>query len=572
MLITLKKLRAILTPGEQRQAVWMLFIALLMAMAEMVSVISIMPFLSVLTRPGIVEQNPWLHRLYSYTGFPEPHTFIFALGAASIALVAGSSLFKTVTQHLLNRFVQLLRHSISHRLLATYLRQPYEFFLDRHSADLSKAILTDVDLLLGSLIQPLSQLIVQGIIVITILILIFSYDAPTALITTLVVGSLYGSLYALIRRRLRRMGEELQDVNEQRYRACSESLHGVRDIKINHAESAYLDRYYQASRTQARHLAATDTLSQVPLYFVESIAYSGLILIALMLLNKTGDVAHIMPALGLYAFAAYRMLPAAQLMYRGFARLEFSLASLNAIYDDLTLSGSMTTQTDATAMPVSAKSEIRLRGIKYSYPSNPYKFVLDEFNLVIPVNTSIGIAGASGSGKSTIMDILLGLLRPQAGSLIVDGAVITDDDISTWQRSIGYVPQHIYLVDASIAENIAFGVPRCDIDMASVKRAACAAQIHDFVIAELPNGYATTVGDRGIRLSGGQRQRIAIARALYRDPPILFMDEATSALDHQTEAAVNEAIRFLSGRKTIVVIAHRESSLKYCDHIISVGK
>lgn len=566
---TLNKVWSLFTPAEQRKAIWMLLLALCMAVAETAGVISIMPFLSVLARPGIIQENSWLHAAYSRLGFTESSRFITALGLASIVLVITSSAFKTVTQHLLNRFVHLLRHSISSRLMARYLAQPYEFFIQRNTAELSKTILAEVDMVMYNLIQPFSQVIVQGIIVLAMLVLVFAYNPLTALAIVTVVGCLYGLIYLLVRSRLKRIGSEMVEATEQRYQTCNEALQGIRDIKITHAEWAYQQRYDHASRTQARHQAASETLSQTPLYLVEATGYTGLILIALALLLKSGDVAQVLPGLGLYGFAAYRMLPAVQIMYRGFARLQFASATLDNLHQDLTLPLPPTAASGQP--PIVPRQEIRLSSIRYAYPSALDKPVLDGFDLVIPVNTSVGIQGPSGAGKSTVMDILLGLLEPQAGTLSVDGQPITAQNLHAWQAAIGYVPQQIYIADTSVAANIAFGIPPEQIDMQAVQRAAKAAQIHDFVVNELPQGYDTPVGDRGIRLSGGQRQRIGIARALYRDPPVLFMDEATSALDAQTEAALNDAIRTLSGSKTIVVIAHKPVSLKYCQCVVEIG-
>jgi ABC-type multidrug transport system fused ATPase/permease subunit len=242
------------------------------------------------------------------------------------------------------------------------------------------------------------------------------------------------------------------------------------------------------------------------------------------------------------------------------------MAPLNTISHDLTLPGIRRHTPSAQLLP---QREIRLEQVSYAYPSSPDSLVLNQFDLVIKANSCVGIVGRSGSGKSTIMDILLGLLQPQKGAFYVDDMMITEANVSDWQYSVGYVPQHIFLSDSSVLENIAFGIPFSEIDQKAVEQAARAAHIHDFIINELPKGYDTLTGDRGIRLSGGQRQRIAIARALYRDPPVLFMDEATSALDAQTEEAINEAIRALSGNKTIVMIAHKESSLRHCQQIFS---
>ena len=539
----------------------MLVLVVLMALAETLGVLSIMPFLSVLSRPALIHENPLLQSAYTHWSFRNERGFILALGLVSITLVVASSLFKTLTLHTLNRFVHLERHSISSRLLSRYLHQPYEFFLSRNSSILGKNLLSEVDQILFELIQPLSQLFAQGAIVLAMALLIFLYDPLTAIGIVLVLSLLYGAIYGLVRKRLTRIGCERQAANGVRYQAANEALSGIKDVKITHSATAYQAQFEKASRLYSRHMATNDTLSQSPLYLVEATGYSMLIVVALVLLLRSNDIAHVLPALGLYGFAAYRMLPAAQVMYRGFAKLRVSSAALESIHRDLALPDEPAATGTSILVP---QHEIRLQGIRYAYPSTPDKPVLDSFELAIPANTSVGITGKSGVGKSTVMDLLLGLLHPQAGTLSIDGVAVDAGNVAAWQRAIGYVPQHIFLADASVAENIAFGVPREKIDMQAVERATRAAQIHDFVVNELSRGYDTNVGDRGIRLSGGQRQRIGIARALYRDPPVLFLDEATSALDAQTEEALNEAIRKLSGSKTIVVIAHKQASLEFC--------
>jgi ABC-type multidrug transport system fused ATPase/permease subunit len=568
MLNILKKIWSIFTPAERRKAVRMLVLVVLMAVAETASVLSIMPFLSVLGRPAIIHETPLLLDLYRRLGLTDTRQFIFLLGFASIALVIASSLFKTVTLHVLNRFVHMERHSISTRLLSRYLEQPYEFFLVHNPSILAKNVLSEVDQLLFELVQPLSQLLAQGAVLLAMTLLIFCYDALTAVCIMATLAVLYGTIYVLVRKRLARIGKERQAADGHRYQACNEALGGIKDVKITHATKAYLGHFERASHLFSRHFATNETLAQSPLYLVEATGYTGLIVIALVLLLRSNDIAHVLPALGLYGFAAYRMLPSAQIMYRGLAKLRFASPHLDSIARDLNL------PKEPDVKPGNALSlhrEIRLDRIRYAYPSAPERWILDGFDLTIPANSSVGIIGKSGAGKSTLMDILLGLLHPQEGVMSVDGVPITADNAADWQRTIGYVPQHIYLSDASVAENIAFGVPRKAIDMAAVERAARAAQIHDFVVGELPQGYDTHVGDRGIRLSGGQRQRVGIARALYRDPSVLLMDEATSALDEQTEQALNEAIRQLSGSKTVVVIAHKEASLHYCQNVVTVG-
>lgn len=569
MITLLGKVWSLFTVSERRSAVLMLVMIVLMAFAETVGVMSIMPFLSVLGRPEIVQESAWLQWLYAASGTEDSRRFIVRLGLMSMAVVLLSSAFKTVTFHLVNRFVHMLRHSISARLLSRYLHQPYEFFLERNPSSLAKSVLSEADQITFDLLQPLSMLIAQGVVVLAMVALVFVYDPVMAVCIVAAVGALYGAIYLLVRRRLSRIGQARIEANTGRYQSCNEALGGIKDVQVTHSAAAYSDAYSRHSREFSRHSATAETLSASPLYIVEAVGYSGLILIALFLLIRSNDIAHVLPALGLYGFAAYRLLPAVQIMYRGFARLRFSSAALDSLHRDLSLPTDNSPKDDTPALE--PKRDIRLRGIRYAYPSSPDKPVLDGVDLTIPANTSLGIAGKSGSGKSTLMDILLGLLQPQAGALSVDDLVITVDNVGAWQRAIGYVPQHIYLSDASVAENIAFGVAKKDIDMQAVERAARAAQIHDFVVGELPQGYGTRVGDRGVRLSGGQRQRVGIARALYRDPPVLLLDEATSALDTATEDAVNSAIRMLSGSKTVVLIAHREASLRTCGQVVRLA-
>lgn len=567
MIADLRKTWNILTTSERRRAVWMLLLISLMAATEMAGVLSVMPFLSVMGRPELIHENPVLATAYEWLPGSSDRTFLVALGIVSIATVVGASTFKALTLHSVNRFVHFLRHSISIRLLSRYLRQPYEYFLETNPSQLSRNVLSEVDHLLSGLIQPLSQMIAQGTVVAAMAALVLWYDPVTAIGIVVTVGILYSAIYHGVRRRLFRLGRERQAANGQRFQSCNEVLGGIKEVKITQATDVYLGRFSNASREFSRHLATGDTLAQTPLYVVEAVGYSGLILIALMLMLRNNDLTQVLPALGLYGFAAYRMLPAAQIMYRGFAKLKFSSAALETVHRDLMLSEEAIPAGSEVLIP---QREIRLDNVTYAYPSAQERPVLKSTNLTIPVNSSVGIVGRSGAGKSTLMDILLGILSPQSGSLKVDDATVSPSNVAAWQRAIGYVPQHIYLSDASVAENIAFGVPRRDIDMAAVRKAAAVAQIHDFITNELNAGYDTPIGDRGVRLSGGQRQRIGIARALYRDPPVILMDEATSALDVETESDLNNALKGMLGKKTIIIVTHRDSFLSHCDSILSI--
>lgn len=563
-----QKIWSLLTLVERRKAMLLLILVICMAGLETLGVLSIAPFLSVLARPNIIQENKWYREIFEEFGFLNNADFISVLGFVTIAIVIFSSAFKVITFHFVVRFIHMSRHSISTRLLHVYLHQPYEFFLTRNPSDMAKNVLSEVDQIVFDLLQPLTMLLAQGAIAIAMVLLVFIYDPLMAIAIVVTVSLLYYCIYMLVRKRLARTGAARQQADSSRYKASNEALGGIKDVKMAHATREYIKGFSRASHEFSRNSAAAETLSQSPLYIVEAVGYSGLILISLFLLWRSGDMAQVLPALGLYGFAAYRLLPAVQIMYRGIARLRFSSAALENIHKDISLPILLEKNTQSSMCP---RREICLRDVYYSYPASPEEFILSGINITIPANSTVGLIGRSGAGKSTVMDILLALVKPHSGSVIVDGVVIDSENQSEWQRSIGYVPQHIYLADVSLAENIAFGVALENIDMQAVERAARIAQIHDFAINELPQGYYTLVGDRGIRLSGGQRQRVGIARALYRDPPVLCMDEATSALDARTEQELNDAIRVLSGLKTVVIIAHREASLKNCDQIVTIG-
>lgn len=554
MFSTLGKLWSLLTPAEHRRALGVLCLVVVMAGLETLGVLSIMPFLTVLGRQEAIHTQPVLATLYQRLAFTSERQFTIALGLASIVLVLGSSLFKTITQHILNRFVHLQRHSLSSRLLARYLAQPYAFFLSRNSSEFSKNILSEVDQLVVNMLLPVAQMLSQGAVILAMALLIIAHDPWMAVAVVITFGTIYAVIYTVVRQRLTRIGRESQQANQERYQACAEVFSGIKDVKITHATPAYLDRFHRAARLFARHQATADTINQTPLYIVEATGYCGLIVIALLLMMQSNDMSHVLPTLGLYGFAAYRMLPAAQIIYRGVARLRFGAAALDKVCQDMSLPDEME---QPSSRPLELRQAIRLDKVSFAYPSTPGKAVLSHFSLTIPANSSLVIVGRSGSGKSTVMDVLLGLLQPQQGRLLVDEVEIGPHNVRQWQSSLGYVPQHIYLMDATVAQNIALGVPPERIDQAAMERAARIAQIHDFVVGELEQGYDTVIGERGIRLSGGQRQRIGIARALYRDPAVLLMDEATSALDGETEKAFNQALQALSGKKTVIVISHR---------------
>ena len=568
MFSILIQLWKILTPLDKRKLLVVLILVVIMAGIEAIGVVSIMPFLAVLANPTVIESNLLLQKISKILLVSDTRQFIVYLGVISLIIVICSTVIKIITQYALYRFSNLQRHYFSTRLLEIYLQQPYEFFIEKNSSNLIKNILSEVDELVRGIIQPILFLIAYSVVILCVIAILVCYDPIMAISTAFILMFFYIIIFLSVKKVLDRIGQSFVEANEMRYQACSEVLGGIKDIIINHAEKQYIEKVDHSSRLYSLHLATKETLGQVPLHIVETIGYGCIIILAITLVVSGKEISHILPILGLYGIAAYRMLPAAQNIYRAVSQIKFSQNVFNLIRDEFLLEREKIDFKPDYKLKF--EKIIQLENICFSYSSRSDHLVFDDFNLNILKNQSIGIVGKSGSGKSTLMDIMLGLLHPNNGKILIDGVELNQNNIQAWYQIVGYVPQSIYLADKSIAENIAFGLDVEQIDMQAVRLAAQQAQIDEFIVKQLPHAYQTKVGERGVMLSGGQRQRIGIARALYKNPQILFMDEATSALDIETEHAVNEAIQNLSGKKTIVIIAHRESAVAKCDNIIKL--
>lgn len=554
----------------------MLGLVVVMAALDTAGVASVMPFLGVLGNPQIVDSNLILASIYEALGFSSVDSFLLALGAMAFVLILFAAFFRTVTHFAMNRFIEMRRHSIGERLLETYLRQPYAFFLDRHSGDMATSILSEVDQLVGNVLRPGLLMVAHIIVLLALVALLTVVDPLLAAIVAGVLAVLYGAIFISVQGLLGRIGWARLQANKERFEAASEALGGIKDIKLLGREHAYLARFSGPSLRHSKYQATNQTLSQVPKFLLEAVAFGGILSMALVLLALHGGttssaLGQVLPLLGLYAFAGYRMLPAAQYIYEGFARLRFGAAAVDGVYNDLHGRAHLMEIRGQAPAPMRPRKCITLDHMSFSYP-NARQVALHDIHLSIPVGSSMGLVGSTGAGKTTLVDVILGLLRPTRGGIIVDDQPVTSENLRSWQRALGYVPQNIFLTDTSVAENIALGIPPEEIDFDQVIRCARMAQVHEFVTQELSEEYGTVVGERGVRLSGGQRQRIGIARALYHDPEVLVFDEATSALDSVTERSVLEAMDSLSRHKTIILIAHRLSTVQKCDQVVLLEK
>jgi ABC-type multidrug transport system fused ATPase/permease subunit len=576
---TLKKVVSLLTSPEKKQGMWVLVLVMGMAILETAGVASIMPFLAVLGNPQMLETNAVLSALYTRAkglGISTPDDFLIALGIGSFVLIVVSAVYRIFTQYVMNRFIEMRRHSISARLLETYLSQPYEFFLDHHNSEMSKTILSEIDQVIQSVFRPVYNMAAYSLVLICIITLLILVDPLIALLVAGLIGGLYALIFVAIKHRLLNLGAVLVSSNRERFMAAGEALAGIKVIKLLGREFSYLSRFQGHSQQFASTIASQITLSQVPKYAIEALAFGGIIAIMLVLMVTAGGISNgaigkILPIVGLYTFAAYRLQPAVQAIFQGFASLRYGQDAIDSIHADIQPDNIPEPFPEQVPIALKAKSLIALKHLSYAYPKAT-KYALIDLNLDIPVGSSVGLVGSTGAGKTTIVDVILGLLRPTKGAITVDGNPVTDEQLRAWQQSLGYVPQDIFLTDASVAENIALGIPNTQIDQKQVEHCARMAQVHEFIANELPNQYETLVGERGVRLSGGQRQRIGIARALYHNPEVLVLDEATSALDTVTERAVMEAIDALTHQKTIIIIAHRLSTVKNCDQIVLLEK
>ena len=568
-----KKLLSLLTPPERKRLGLLLGMILVMAFLDVLGVASILPFIAVLSNPELVQTNTLLNTAFSishYIGIYTTEQFLFALGVSVFVLLVSSLAFRSLTTYAQIRFVLMREYSISKRLLEGYLHQPYSWFLSRHSADLGKTILSEVSLVVNGGITPFLTLTTQSTVSLAIVILLIIVDPLLALSVGVVLGLFYASIYAITSNLLNRLGQARHVANKERYTAVSEAFGAAKEMKVSRLEQTYIQRFAKPAEIYAKGQATAAVIAQIPRFALEAIAFGGMLLIILYLMLRGGSFTSSLPIITLYAFASYRLMPSLQQIYAAFAQLRFAGPAVNSLHQDLMNLQVYEVQQDVIS-PLSLTQAITLSQVSYRYPNAPQS-AIKGIDISIPAHSSVGFIGATGSGKSTAVDVILGLLEPQKGSLNVDGQPITAANLRKWQKTIGYVPQQIFLADDSVAANIAFGEKVNNIDQVALERAAKMAKLHEFLINDLPQGYNTVIGERGVRLSGGQRQRIGIARALYHKPKVIILDEATSALDNFTEKAVMDEVIKLGHDVTVIIIAHRLSTIRHCDQLYLFDK
>jgi ATP-binding cassette, subfamily B, bacterial PglK len=536
------------------------------ALLEVVGVASVIPFLTLVGDPGAAARVPYLARARELLGLADERAFLLATGAAALCAILTTALVNAALTYAQLLFTHLAGYGFSRRLLFAYLARERLFFARANSAELAKNVLSETDRLVVGVLTPATVLASRATSALAVVSFLVAYAPGLALILGGGFGGLYVAIYLAMRARLARLGGRSVADNEARFRIVQETFGALTELKLYGRAETFAGRFDAPARAYAVATAASLLTGQMPRFAIEAVAFGGVITVVLFALRQGLDVAGILPLLGLFAFAGYRLLPAFQNIFTSVALMRFTLPAAQVVVEELARERAPAPR-PPERLPFAR--EIRLEGVGFDYGTG--KPALAGVDLTIPANATVGLAGRTGSGKSTLAGLILGVLTPDSGRITVDGRPLDEASLPAWQNRLGYVPQDVFLIDGTVAENIALGLDAPD--PAAVERAARLAGAHDFVM-QLPGGYAEKVGERGVRLSGGQRQRLGIARALYHDPDVIVFDEATSALDEGTQGAVMRALKALSGSRTLILIAHRLSTLEGADavHVLEAGR
>jgi ATP-binding cassette subfamily B protein len=540
---------------------------ILSAFAEVVSLGAVLPFLGVLTDPDRVFKLPLVAELAQHFGITYANQLILPLTLTFSAAVLLAGAIRMLLLWTITRLVVASGADLSIEVYRRTLYQPYRVHLARNSSEVISGIIHKVNSVVFGVLLTSLTLISSIVLLVAIMLALIAIDPIVATFAAFGFGGSYVLITLMTRRSLHRNSQRIANEQTQVVKALQEGLGGIRDVLLDGTQPVYCNIYRQADLPLRKAQGNNSFISQSPRYIMEALGILVIAALAYGLSHQAEGFAKALPVLGALALGAQRLLPALQHIYSNWTSIVGSYASLVDIIELLN-QPLQAEQLNSAPAKIILQNDIRFNAVRFRYSSDG-PWVLDGFNLIIPRGARVGFVGSTGSGKSTTLDLLMGLLIPTEGEILVDDQCVSGNHLRAWQQSIAHVPQNIYLADTTLAENIAFGVPVNDIDMNRVQQAARQAQIADFIESH-PEGYKAYVGERGIRLSGGQRQRIGIARALYKQASVLVFDEATSALDNDTEQAVMNAIEGLSRDLTILLIAHRLTTLHRCDIIVEL--
>jgi ABC-type multidrug transport system fused ATPase/permease subunit len=569
------ELWGILTRAQRRDVLAMQAVSVIMAFSTIVGIAAIAPFFAVLGAPQLIDQNRLLRWLYVSGGFADRHGFVVALGVLFIAVVLLANLVNALGSLAMNRLALRIGTELQSTLYAEYLQRPYSFHAATNSTLLFSNVVYETARVTNGVVQNLLLLITNLITAAFIIVSILLVNPLISITMLLMLAGGYVLIYLGVRRRLLQLGRSCSSNWAELARVVNESLAAIREVLLLRGQRFFGDIVRDTGRDLSRTNAHIFFVGQAPKHIMECVAVSGLVGSALLVSARSGSMGAWLGELTFVAFGAYRLLPILQQVFAAAVRIRADRPALSLIAPDLR-QAQLENETRRPRAPVPGdrrwqqrpRVHISLEQASFQYPGSAGR-VLEGLNVSIPAGATVALVGANGSGKTTLMDLIAGLLVPTTGVLRVDGVAVHDGNRAAWQAQIAYVPQNVFLLDSSIAQNIAFGLPEHRIDQSRMVEAARAAQLEPFVQA-LPEQYRHRIGERGVRLSGGQRQRIGIARALYRRAPLLLLDEAMSAQDRMTEAELMSALESLRGSCTIVLIAHRLNMVRWCDLVFQL--
>jgi len=557
---------------DSRHLPWLIVQMTAVALLELLTIGGIPPLVALLTRPEEAVNSPGIRTIYGLSGASNTGAFIWIFGLILLALFVLKAALSAATNYRQFKFSYRVQMSLGRRMLQRLLAHDYAFFLQQNTAILLKNVTTEVLLFTGGVLIPSLQLVTQAMITVTIVGLLAWASPATAAISVVVIGGMIALLYLGLHRKLTAWGLVREVKLAELNRTTHQALAGVKAVKATGSERFFLDEFVRHGVAYARSNTLYQTAAVTPPLIIELVLFGGGIGVLLYYSARGQDVRALLPLVTLFGVAAYRILPAARQIFTHVVTIRYNHQSLNVITDALrgwsesgAVAGQVATE---TVVPLPLRSEIALAAVSFRYPESN-RLAIDDVSVSIKAGSHVAFVGSSGAGKTTVMDLILGLLSPTEGAIEVDGQQLTPTIRPRWQRAIGYVPQQVFLADATLRENIAFGVPAKLIDDSAVRDAVERACLSTLV-ARLPQGLDTDVGENGARLSGGERQRVAIARALYPSPSVLILDEATSALDSVTERDINDELLRSATGLTIIIVAHRLSTVRNCDRLILI--
>lgn len=551
---------------KQRKKFWILQIILIISStAEFIGISSIVPYIGILSNPTVIESNRYLSFLYNLTGFTQNKEFVFILGIYIVLLVIISSLISIVSKYLTFSFGHHVGQEWTTRLYSYYLRKDYLFHTRHNTDQLTSNVTIEIGRVVMGIVLPLLHAIARTFLVVIFLIALLVYKPVITLIIIVILFSFYGFVYFLVYNKLFEYGAIISQIIAKRFRLINEGFGGIKENIVHGNLGYFINKFESTRKTIANAYKMKQFLSTIPKNIVEMILFGGILCVVIYFYKyHSVNFNELVPVIAFFVIAGYRILPSLQTIYDALSQARSTQKPLNIVSSDL-LDASVDIENISTNYTITMEQNIALKNVKFSY-SETNNNIFTNINLNIIKGSLIGFAGPTGCGKTTLVDLILGLINPERGQLLVDGVEINSKNMKAWQNSLGYVPQDIFLADSSIKNNIAYGVEDDNIDENRVREVIKQAQMDRFIF-NLPKGIDARVGERGIQLSGGQRQRIGIARALYRNASLLIFDEATSALDGETEKGIMDTLFEIKKDITIILIAHRLTTLKDCDFI-----